>query len=139
MSVIAADVADILGLRVKAGSGFTAIDLADRIEKGLPLSALDRVCRLISPQDASLRTLIVHGETPARRLSRGESERVARLARLWRMAREVWGSDEAARQFLSEPHMLLRRRRPIELASQTEIGARMVEDILGRLQFGTAA
>ena len=64
---------------------------------------------------------------------------MARLARLWRMAREVWGSDEAARQFLSEPHMLLRRRRPIELASQTEIGARMVEDILGRLQFGTAA
>lgn len=139
MSVIAADVADILGLRVKAGSGFTAIDLADRIEKGLPLSALDRVCRLISPQDAGLRTLIVHGEIPARRLSRGESEGVARLARLWRMAREVWGSDEAARQFLSEPHMLLRRRRPIELASQTEIGARMVEDILGRLQFGTAA
>ena len=47
--------------------------------------------------------------------------------------------DEAkARRFLTSPHMLLRGQRPIDLA-RTGVGARAVEQTLGRLEFGSAA
>lgn len=50
----------------------------------------------------------------------------------------VWGSDEDARAFLTTPHSELDGSTPIE-ASQSEMGARRVEGILGRLYFGVAA
>ena len=83
-------------------------------------------------------TLMRRQRTPGRRLSSEESGRVARLARLWAFALDVWSSPEAARRFLSEPHPLLRNRVPRELAIETEIGARAVENILGGLKYGTA-
>ena len=45
---------------------------------------------------------------------------------------------EAARRFLGEPHPLLRNRVPRELAIESDIGARAVEDLLGRLKYGSA-
>jgi putative toxin-antitoxin system antitoxin component (TIGR02293 family) len=80
-------------------------------------------------------TLMRRQRTPGRRLSSEESGRVARL---WAFALDVWSSPEAARRFLSEPHPLLRNRLPRELAIETEIGARAVENILGGLKYGTA-
>ncbi len=72
------------------------------------------------------------------RLTPAEGEKVARLARIWAMAKEVWGSEADARRFLETPHPLLEGRPPREVA-ESEIGAREVENILGRLRFGAAA
>jgi putative toxin-antitoxin system antitoxin component (TIGR02293 family) len=66
-------------------------------------------------------------------------DRGARLARLWAFATDVWGSQSAAQRFFAEPHPLLGGRVPMELATETEIGARTVEDLLGRLKYGSAA
>lgn len=59
-------------------------------------------------------------------------------ANLRAFAREVWGSDTAADRFWIEPHPLLGSRTPLQVASESEKGARAVEQILGRLKFGSA-
>lgn len=141
----ASSIATLLGVRPKA-QGFTSLDLAKEVGRGLPVDAVDRLCRLVAPtvpgfryQIVSKATLARRHKTAKRRLSREESDRLARLARLWAFAVDVWGSAEAARRFLSEPYALLGGRVPLEVATETEIGARTVEELLGRLKYGSAA
>jgi putative toxin-antitoxin system antitoxin component (TIGR02293 family) len=142
MTVGSGEVAKVLGLG-RNGQIESGLDLAEALEKGFPVAALDRVCRLIAPGDPAFRGHVIARATLARRkrqnrLTTEESERVERLARLWTFARDVWGDDEAARRFLNEPHPLLRGRRPLDVA-RTDVGAHTVEEILGRLKYGTAA
>ena len=73
------------------------------------------------------------------RLTPEESARVARLASVWAFAKDVWKSDEAARRWLFEPHMMLEDRRPIDVVLASEFGRPLVEGILGRLKYGTGA
>ena len=120
----------------------TEIGLADSVAHGLPVSTLDRLVRLLG--DDALRFRFVPRPTLARRvrqkrLSAEESARVARVAGLYAMAREVWGSEAEARDFLHRRHPLLEDRTPLEVALATDLGARLVEKLLGRLQHGTAA
>jgi putative toxin-antitoxin system antitoxin component (TIGR02293 family) len=72
-------------------------------------------------------------------LSPAEGAKVARLAEVWAMARKVWGSDEEARAFLFQPHPMLENLRPIDVVLADEFGRPLVEQILGRLQYGSAA
>ena len=68
-----------------------------------------------------------------------EGTRVARLARVWTMALDVWVNEADARDFLFRPHPLLEDRRPVDLSIQSEIGSDLVLDVLGRLKYGSAA
>lgn len=138
-------IAALLGIKSRAGA-FSFLDLANEVAKGLSALAVDRVCGMIAPAEPALRYKVVSRATLARRqasatsrLSREESDRVARLARLWTFATDVWGSEQEARRFLAEPHPLLGGRVPRDVAIETEIGARAVEDLLGRLKYGSAA
>lgn len=135
-------VADVLGLKVPPGH-FSAMDMVKALHAGLPPHALDTVLDHLS-DDEGLKHRIVPRASLARRqraqrLSAPESERLARIARIWVMARGVWGSDEEARAFLFRPHPLIDDARPIDVVIDSEIGAQVVEDVLGRLQFGSAA
>lgn len=141
----ARSIAALLGVKPKR-EAFTSLDLAREVSRGLSVDAVDRLSRLVAPAVPGFRYQIVSKATLARRqkaakrrLSREESDRLARLARLWAFAVDVWGSDEAARQFLSEPYALLGGRVPLDVATETEIGARTVEELLGRLKYGSAA
>ena len=141
----ARSLAFLLGVKPKKAREFTSLDLADAIGRGLSVEAVDRLSALIAPAEPGLRYRIVPKATLARRqrartrrLSPEESERLARLARIWAFAIEVWGSEDAARRFLARPHPLLRGRLPVVLATETEIGARAVENVLGGLKHGTA-
>lgn len=138
-------IAALLGVKAKTGS-FTSLDLAREVSRGLSVDAVERLSRLVAPavpgfryQIVSKATLARRHKTAKRRLSREESDRLARLARLWAFAVKVWGSDDAARRFLSEPYALLGGRVPLDVATETEIGARTVEELLGRLKYGSAA
>lgn len=139
------EIATLLGVRPKRAKEMTKLDLADEVSRGISITAVERVFHFIAPHDVSLRNRIVPKATLARRkaaaerrLSPQESDRVARMAGLWTLALEVWGSTEAAQRFLGEPHPLLDGRVPSEIAVETEIGARTVEEILGRLKYGSA-
>ena len=119
----------------------------DAVSSGLPMAALEQLCRQLAPDDRTFKYRFVSKATYARRmaaappgmatLSKSESERLARMINLWSLAVDAWGSETSARRFLREPHMLLRGRAGLDVALDSEQGARMVEDILGRLIHGT--
>ena len=136
-------VAEVLGIRGALES--TAFQLIARIEGGLPVAALDRLASAVAPKDAEFRHRLVPKATLARRkrakrarLTVEESDRVARIAGLWAHARAVWKDDDAARAFLFRPHPMLQGRRPIDAAVSTELGADLVDRILGGLEYGSA-
>ena len=138
------NVADVLGLPAKEIAARSPFGLMSRIEDGLPLGALDRVARLLAPSDAQFKYRIVPKATYERRkgthrLSSYEGTRLARVARVWSLAMEVWQSEDEARDFLFRSHPMLEDRRPIDVVIQNEIGAELVLDILGRLKYGSAA
>jgi putative toxin-antitoxin system antitoxin component (TIGR02293 family) len=148
LMMAAATVDEVLGLRI----GRPATALIQEIEKGLPLTALDRVAKAVAPEDAGFAFRMVPRATLARRrkalaeardaaaarLSTEESARVARLAAVWALAREVWGGEEEARAFLFRPHPMLEGRRPVDVVLASEFGRPLVEGILGGLQYGSA-
>lgn len=144
-------VSEVLGLRVR--DPLFPMSLMHEVEKGLPLTALDRVAKAVAPGDAGFPFRMVSRATLARRrkalattrtataarLSAEESARVARLAEVWALAREVWGSEAEARAFLFRPHPMLEGRRPIDVVLANEFGRPLVDGILGGLQYGSAA
>jgi putative toxin-antitoxin system antitoxin component (TIGR02293 family) len=141
---VATRTGEILGL--KSASVNSLIDLSGLIARGFSVSALDRLVDLISPSDKSFRYRIVSKATLARRakiadgrLSQEESGRLDRLLRLWAQAEEVWKDEPATRRFLNEPHPMLKGQSPIDLALQSDAGARAAEQVLGRLAYGSAA
>lgn len=137
-----ARIASILGLASKRR--LTPLSLAVEVEKGLPYTALARLFNQVAPNEPALRYRVVPRATLARleakrkRLSLEQGDHVTRLARVWALALEVWKEPEEARTFLLQPHPMLEGRRPIDVVLTTE-GARIVEGILGRLLYGSAA
>ncbi len=139
------DVAAVLGLPANSREAPSPVALIVRIEHGLPVKAVDRVAHLIAPDDALFKYRLVPKATLERRkatthkLSPEEGTRLARLARVWSAARDVWGSDDEARDFLFRPHPMAEDERPIDLMIQSEFGAELIVDILSGLKYGTAA
>ena len=142
--VDAHSMAALLGVKLRRDRHLDSLDLSSEVGKGLSVAALDRLCRLIAPDDPRFRYRIAPKATHARRrqgagrLNPEESNRLTRLASIWALALDVWNSERAARRFLGEPHALLRNSIPRELAIESNIGARAVEDLLGGLKYGSA-
>jgi putative toxin-antitoxin system antitoxin component (TIGR02293 family) len=139
-----ANVADVLGLPAKEVAARSPFGLISRIEHGLPIDALERVAQLLAPGDAHFKYRLVPKATFERRksshrLSSDEGTRLARVARVWGLALEVWQNDDEARNFLFRPHPMIEDKRPIDVVIQNEFGAEMVVDILGGLKYGSAA
>ena len=138
------EVASVLGLPASERTAQSPVAMITRIEDGLPTTALDRVARLLAPGDAQFKYRLVPKATyerrkAAHRLSADESARLARVARVWAVALDVWKTEEATRTFLFRPHPMIEDRRPIDVVIQSEFGAELVVEILGRLKYGTAA
>jgi putative toxin-antitoxin system antitoxin component (TIGR02293 family) len=112
---------------VKHGLPFQALKRFEK-ESGLPTSTITRILRL--PR----RTL--SRRKTAGKLSGLESERLMRLVGLYQKALDLFeGNAAAARNWLSSRNRALGRRTPLTLA-ETEQGARVVEDLIGRLEYG---
>lgn len=147
MVAIADPVSVVLGIRASG-----PLPLMSAVEKGLPLTSLDRVVHSVAPSDNKFAFRIIARATLARRrkalatakdradgrLSAEEGTRLARLASVWVMALDVWGGGEAARRFMFDAHPLLHGRRPVDVVLENEFGRPVVEGILGRLQYGSA-
>ncbi|OYW21766.1 MAG: hypothetical protein B7Z52_00435 [Burkholderiales bacterium 12-64-5] len=91
---------------------------------------LERLVPMLGISKATL-----HRRMAAGRLDPAESDRVVRFARLMGKAVEVMESTENARKWLSAPQTGLGGAVPLEYA-ETEVGAREVEDLLGRIEYG---
>ena len=119
----------------------TSVQLRDRIKEGLPYSSLESVrerLQLSVPEAASVlqmpaRTLA--RRRSARKLAADESDRLYRLARIAGHAVDVFGSEEKASAWLRRDNRALNHEPPLRLLD-TDVGARQVEDLLGRIEHG---
>jgi len=71
----------------------------------------------------------------AGRLSPQESDKVMRFSRLLQQATQVFGDADKAKAWLKHPQRGLDGEIPLDFA-ETEIGAREVEKLLGRIDYG---
>jgi putative toxin-antitoxin system antitoxin component (TIGR02293 family) len=79
-----------------------------------------------------------HRKTKKQSLSIEESDRVVRLARVQALAEDVFGDIEKANTWLRQGLGILDGKSPLEMA-RTESGARLIEQILAKLDWGAAA
>jgi putative toxin-antitoxin system antitoxin component (TIGR02293 family) len=122
-------------------------DAHEALKEGLPGAAVTHLIGQVHnilgvPDDVlhaaigmSVRTVQRLKRTPRKRLSRAQSGQVWNFARILAKATDVLGSREAAEQWLARPAMALDRRQPIELLG-TAAGIQLVEDLLGRIEYG---
>ena len=116
-------------------------DLREAIREGFPPAVVENVMQasgltlkeVAGALDLSPRSLQRHRRSG--RLARYESDRIYRLARIVAIASESLGDAERARQWLKRPNRALGGIAPVA-AIDTELGARAVENILGRIAYG---
>lgn len=117
------------------------LDLAEAIHHGLPTRAAEEVLRsgLLTPAElyglVVPRRTLTHRREKRRPLTPEESDRLARVVRVAARAEEALGDGAKAARWLRKPNRALAGRRPIELL-ESDIGARMVERVLGRIEHG---
>ena len=117
-------------------------DLIQRVERGFSYSAFENLLGLLHLTSTQLANLL---QIPRRTLTRrkragrfapDESERMLRLSRVLDAAVELFEGDrESAVRWLQSPNRALNGETPLDM-SRTEIGAREVENLIGRLEYG---
>jgi putative toxin-antitoxin system antitoxin component (TIGR02293 family) len=117
-------------------------DLAQLIRKGLPARSVTALAEKLDLRNTVLsRKLGIPQRTLTRRLSLGsrltaaESDRTVRLARVFASAVDMLGDEERAVEWLRTPNRALGGDTPLDQLD-TDLGARLVEDILGRIAYG---
>ncbi len=116
--------------------------LIDAVHNGLSFQAYERFERNIAlPKEQVLKLLHIPLRTLQRRKREGslhpdESDRLLRAARVFGNVVSLFEGDyKAARDWFSSPLQALGDTSPIEMAC-TELGAREVETVIGRLEYG---
>src|SRR5206468_12885338 len=126
----------VLGRRVKRDS-----DLQTAIREGFPQQVIEK---LVEAADLSIKELAACLDLSPRslqrrrregRLVRYESDRIYRLARIVALAKSSLGGRNAATRWLKRANRALGGQAPLAVID-TELGARNVENVLGRIAFG---
>jgi len=136
-------IAEILGGKKILGRSVKSFDeLAELVREGLPAGSLTVLGEKLELTQAALsKKLGIPQRTFTRRLNRhsrlttAESDRAARLARVYATAVEMIGDAGRAAQWLRTPNRALRGEIPIDRLD-TDLGAKQVENILGRIAYG---
>jgi len=122
----------------------TSTELRERIKRGLPYRSLESVReRLQLSVSEAVSVLHMPARTLARRrqtrtLDADESDRLYRIARVAAQAFAVFGAEDKAATWLRRPNRALNGELPINLLD-TDVGARQIEDILGRIEHGVVS
>ena len=134
------------GLQVNEPSGVYAVGapgLIDEVKAGFSFRLVEALARELglSANQLAGKFLQLSRATLSRRRQSGrltpdESDKVARYSRLAAAATRLMQNDSAAaRRWLSAPLPLLGGETPLEYA-RTEVGAREVEQLINRLEYG---
>jgi len=134
-------IAELGGEKVLGRTLRTSNDLRSAIREGFPQKVVGSVMNsagltlkeLSATLDLSPRSL--QRRRVQGRLARYESDRLYRLARIIALAKRYIGDEETATRWLKRPNRALGGDIPLELID-TELGARAVENVLGRIAFG---
>lgn len=137
----------ITGLRrfggIPPSGSYSALELGDVVAKGLPWKFAIRLKQSsqISAEDlsrfldVSKRTIQRAQREPDKRMLRSTSENAARLAMVIEAAKALFEDETKAMEWLRKPLYGLGMRVPLDVAV-TDIGAREVVDLLGRIAWG---
>jgi len=123
------------------GTSYAPAKIIESIKNGLSVNELavlqasldvpmERLAPKLGISRATLNRRMAEG-----RLEPGESDRLVRFAKLMGKAIEVFDTTENARRWLTSPQIGLGGAVPLDYA-ETEVGAREVEDLLGRIEYG---
>ena len=124
--------------RIRSGE-----DLASLVEKRLPATAIKSLVRG-GLSDAEIYQLIVPRRTLAHRiakhqpLSKEESDKAVRVARITAMAEQVFGEPERAWRWLRKPKRRFDGKTPLEMLG-TDAGARLLEEMIVQIDSGMFA
>ncbi|MGH7411696.1 MAG: type II RES/Xre toxin-antitoxin system antitoxin [Candidatus Methylomirabilis sp.] len=137
-----ADVVEVLGGRKVLKRRISSLtELRDRVRAGLPYASLEAVigkfgfARQEAARAISLPQRTIARRKKERKLQADESDRLLRLALVGAQAADALGSDEKAATWLRRPNRALGGHTPLDLLD-SEIGARQVEQVLGRIEHG---
>jgi putative toxin-antitoxin system antitoxin component (TIGR02293 family) len=119
------------------------IEVSRQVQDGLAMGEFDALRDLLGVTDRDLaRRIGISVPTVYRRRQAGArldsnaSDRLMRFARLFGLTVQFFeGNEAAARRWLMRPAPDLEHAKPLDVAA-TEVGARAVEQLLGRLEYG---
>ena len=115
--------------------------LIERVRGGLSVAEFHATQELLGLTEERLGGLLgmsratLHRRKKTGQLDRAESDRLVRYARLFARASQALGGIEGARSWLVAPARAFHGECALDYAD-TEIGAREVEPLLGRLEHG---
>jgi putative toxin-antitoxin system antitoxin component (TIGR02293 family) len=138
-----AAIAEVLGGRKVLGKAIRKPDdLARLVREGLPASTVTALAQRLHIGNSVLsRKLGIPQRTLTRRLSQrslltpAESDRTVRVARVYANAVEMIGDPEKAIEWFRTPNRALGGEKPLDQLD-TDVGAQMVDDVLGRIAYG---
>jgi putative toxin-antitoxin system antitoxin component (TIGR02293 family) len=118
-------------------------DLVRLVEERLSTDAIDGLRRLGLRDDEIFglvlpRRTLAHRRARREALSRDESDRVVRIARIAALGEQVFSNPDRAWRWLRSAKRQYHGRSPIQMVA-TEAGARLVEEWLYRIDEGMAA
>ena len=139
------DTADLLGGPKVVGK-YPADPLAahEMLERGLPNTAIKHLLggmttlaqeSIESAIGMSVRTRQRREKHPTELLNQDQAGRAWKFAEILARAASAFGSRAAAEQWLAQPATGLDQRRPIDLLT-TPAGVELVQDFLGRIEYG---
>lgn len=119
------------------------IDL-ETVEAGVPVATMARFVAASGMQLKDVYEVVIPARTLKHRKARkepltsDESDKLVRLIRVYDQALRVLGEREKALYWLSEPKKRFEDRTPIQML-RTDLGGRMVEEMLGQIYYGMFA
>ena len=114
------------------------------VEQGVPLPALEEFAASSGFALKDLLEVVIPARTLKHRrqrqepLSLDESDRLARVARVYALAVRVFGNPEKARRWLSKPKIRFDDQTPLAML-RTDLGGRQVEEMLIQIDEGMFA
>jgi putative toxin-antitoxin system antitoxin component (TIGR02293 family) len=117
------------------------LDVAAAIEQGVPTKAVDDVINSGAVEPEVVYEVVVprrtlaHRKSKRLRLSPEQSDRLARVLRVHARTEETLGDQKTAKRWLRKRNRALNGKTPVELLT-SEAGARAVEKVLGRIEYG---
>jgi len=111
------------------------------IERGLPLSTLEEFSATSGIAVKDLLEVAIPARTLKHRrqkkepLSLDESDRLARVARLYELAVKVFGDPEKAKRWLTKPKIRFEERSPLSMM-RTGLGGQGMEEMLIQIDEG---
>jgi putative toxin-antitoxin system antitoxin component (TIGR02293 family) len=124
-------------------SGFLTalgVDL-QAVETGVALQTLANFVEASGLRFADIYEVVIPARTLKHRKARqealtlDESDKFARLVRVYDHAVKVFGTKEKALHWLNKPKQRFAERTPLEMV-RTDLGGRMVEEMLGQIDYG---